>query len=167
MKKEDSYRELLKDPRWIRKRNEILTRDENTCQYCGRSDRYMHVHHNLYVKGRKPWEYDNKDLVTLCDRCHESVTNDNREMYGNFLFAKQELRNFGFSDSILNNILYNIGLIEEFYLEDCEYNNTYIDLIENAVLNTQNHNDFEVLKKLGRNCDDFEKIMNPLFNKTK
>lgn len=161
MKKEDSYRELLKDPRWIKKRNEILTRDENTCQYCGRSDRYMHVHHNLYIKGRKPWEYDNKDLVTLCDRCHESVTNDNREMYENYLFAKQELRAFGFSDAILNNILCKIGLFEESYINESSHNSLYLDLIEDAVFSTQNFRDFEVLKKLGREHDDFVKMIIP------
>lgn len=41
------YQELLKDPRWIKRRNEILTRDKNTCQSCGAQDKYLHVHHHL------------------------------------------------------------------------------------------------------------------------
>ena len=70
MKKEESYRELLKDPRWIKRRNEILSRDNNTCQFCGCQDKYMHVHHKQYWNGHLPWEYPDNMLVTLCEDCH-------------------------------------------------------------------------------------------------
>jgi 5-methylcytosine-specific restriction endonuclease McrA/ribosomal protein S27AE len=30
----------------------------------------MHVHHKRYIKGRNPWEYNNEDLITLCNWCH-------------------------------------------------------------------------------------------------
>jgi hypothetical protein len=33
----------------------------------------MHVHHNLYIRGHNPWEYDNSDLITLCNWCHWDV----------------------------------------------------------------------------------------------
>lgn len=51
MKKQNDYQELLKDPKWISKRNQILSRDKNTCQFCGCQDRYMQVHHKRYIKG--------------------------------------------------------------------------------------------------------------------
>ena len=73
MKKEESYRELLKDPRWIKRRNEILSRDNNTCQFCGCQDKYMHVHHKQYREGCLPWEYPDNMLVTLCEDCHNWV----------------------------------------------------------------------------------------------
>jgi 5-methylcytosine-specific restriction endonuclease McrA len=63
-----SYRDSLKDPRWQSKRSEILYRDKNTCQKCG--DPGNQVHHLQYIDGHEPWEYDNDDLQTLCDDCH-------------------------------------------------------------------------------------------------
>ena len=31
----------------------------------------LNIHHNYYIFGRKPWDYDNGALVTLCSRCHQ------------------------------------------------------------------------------------------------
>lgn len=31
----------------------------------------LNVHHKYYVNGLKPWEYDNKALITLCSDCHQ------------------------------------------------------------------------------------------------
>lgn len=66
-----TYWEQLKDPRWQRRRLEIMQRDEFTCQNCFDSGSTLHVHHKHYVKGRKPWEYLDRELVTLCDNCHD------------------------------------------------------------------------------------------------
>jgi 5-methylcytosine-specific restriction endonuclease McrA len=30
----------------------------------------LQVHHKRYVVNRLPWNYDNKDLITLCNYCH-------------------------------------------------------------------------------------------------
>jgi hypothetical protein len=65
-----NYKELLKDPRWQRKRLEILQRDDFTCRQCGSKENTLHVHHHYYTKGKSPWDYDNRVLVTLCDECH-------------------------------------------------------------------------------------------------
>lgn len=64
------YSELLKDPRWQRKRLEILQRDNWTCRQCGSTEDTLHVHHHYYEKGKKPWEYDDRILITLCEGCH-------------------------------------------------------------------------------------------------
>lgn len=66
------YSELLKDPRWQKKRLEILERDNWKCQMCGDEKSILHVHHKWYVSGRKPWEYSGKAYVTLCGVCHSS-----------------------------------------------------------------------------------------------
>jgi Zn finger protein HypA/HybF involved in hydrogenase expression len=68
-----TYSELLKDPRWQRKRLEILQRDSFTCQSCMDSESTLHVHHKHYIKGRLPWEYEEHELVTLCESCHGSM----------------------------------------------------------------------------------------------
>jgi hypothetical protein len=68
-----SYAEKLKDPRWQKKRLEIMQRDKWTCQLCGDSRQVLHVHHKEYINGREPWEYDNTQLVTVCETCHSII----------------------------------------------------------------------------------------------
>jgi len=65
-----NYSEQLKSPHWQRKRLEILTRDNWTCQKCQDTEKQLHVHHLEYHSGAKSWEYDNKYLTTLCCHCH-------------------------------------------------------------------------------------------------
>lgn len=66
-----SYAEKLRDPRWQKKRLEILERDEWMCQNCFDSESTLVVHHRRYLKGTEPWEYPNGLLLTLCVNCHE------------------------------------------------------------------------------------------------
>lgn len=66
-----TYSEKLRDPRWQRKRLEILQRDNFTCRDCHAKDKTLHVHHCLYEKG-DPWETDDRFLLTLCEECHKS-----------------------------------------------------------------------------------------------
>ena len=68
----DPYAELLRDPRWQKKRLEILQRDSWTCRSCGASDRPLHVHHTWYERERAPWDYPEDSLVALCEECHAS-----------------------------------------------------------------------------------------------
>lgn len=67
------YSELLKHPKWQRKRLEVLERDRWQCKMCGAQDRTLHVHHKRYIKGRNPWEYALEDLESLCDECHSMI----------------------------------------------------------------------------------------------
>jgi len=69
-----AYSELLKDPRWQRRKAEILQRDNFTCQLCTDTETELHVHHKKYYAGKKPWEYDNNDLITLCVNCHKKIS---------------------------------------------------------------------------------------------
>lgn len=72
-----NYSELLKDPRWQRKRLEIYQLDGWRCRKCCSKENTLNVHHLYYEKNRMPWEYDNSALVTLCERCHSIVRNIN------------------------------------------------------------------------------------------
>ncbi len=65
-----TYSELLSDPRWQKKRLAIFTRDNWSCVDCGNTKENLHVHHTYYAKGKKPWEYPDSDLRTLCKSCH-------------------------------------------------------------------------------------------------
>ena len=69
-----TYSEKLRDPRWQKKRLQILKRDSFTCVCCCDSTNTLHVHHKCYVKGRNPWEYPDSNLETLCVTCHALVT---------------------------------------------------------------------------------------------
>ena len=67
----EEYSECLKHPLWRIKRSRILARDKYKCVKCG-CIKYLHVHHLKY-SGTYPWEAKNKDLITLCKRCHEDA----------------------------------------------------------------------------------------------
>lgn len=67
------HKEDLEDSRWVALVKQIRKRDRDRCQECGRKKRKgleMNVHHLHYYPNRKPWEYDESDLVTLCRDCH-------------------------------------------------------------------------------------------------
>jgi len=67
------YQEKLKDPRWQKRRLEILQRDSWTCVGCAGTEKTLHVHHFWYEDNLDPWEYPDRCLVTLCESCHELV----------------------------------------------------------------------------------------------
>lgn len=80
-KEKQSYAEMLKDPRWQRRKSEILTRDRFTCQLCGNKENTLHVHHKYYLENHKPWEYGDNVLITLCEDCHSWVHENGNEVY--------------------------------------------------------------------------------------
>lgn len=60
-----------KDPRWQRKRLEVLSFYEFKCMECGSTESQLHVHHPYYIKGKMIWDYEGHDLQCLCGRCHK------------------------------------------------------------------------------------------------
>lgn len=68
-----NYSEKLKDPRWQKKRLEILTRDKFTCTQCGDSKTTLHIHHSKYSSSGNPWDVDSCYLTTFCMHCHATV----------------------------------------------------------------------------------------------
>ena len=69
----EQYKQDLKDPRWKAMVRRIRYRDNDRCRICGCKKRIgmeMNVHHIHYYPNRKPWEYDESDLITLCRDCH-------------------------------------------------------------------------------------------------
>lgn len=66
-----TYSERLKDPRWQRKRLEVMQRDGFKCRDCGSETETLHVHHCHYERGA-PWETNSVFMLTLCDKCHKS-----------------------------------------------------------------------------------------------
>jgi hypothetical protein len=65
-----SYSEKLRDPRWLRRRREILQRAQGLCEECFVEGAALQVHHKSYRRGAEPWEYADDDLIALCGGCH-------------------------------------------------------------------------------------------------
>lgn len=82
-----TYLDKLKDPRWQKKRLEILERDEWFCQICGNNESTLHVHHRVYIKDKEPWDYPDEYLVTLCEDCHEIEREQIKKVIDNFVEA--------------------------------------------------------------------------------
>ena len=69
MARKKSYKTKLKDPRWQKRRLEILKRDDFRCLLCGSRDKTLHVHHRMYFGD--PWEAPDWALETHCEECHD------------------------------------------------------------------------------------------------
>ena len=110
-----NYSELLKDPRWQKKRLEILSLRGFKCENCANEENQLHVHHRFYLKGRKSWEYDNDVLQVLCETCHENEHKKN-----------------GFSDDKLNIIKFIDSLDEEDFYHFLDIINYFSQNINNA-----------------------------------
>ena len=67
------YAELLKKPQWQKRRLQMLEKAGWKCVECGAEEQQLHVHHRRYIAGATPWEYEDKDLVVLCEACHEKA----------------------------------------------------------------------------------------------
>jgi hypothetical protein len=101
-----AYLAKLKDPRWQKKRLEILQRDNWSCQRCLDDSSTLNVHHRKYLDSVEIWDYPNELLITLCDNCHE---NEKLKMSENEQLLLDALRTHFLSDDIL--ALY-YGLVE-------------------------------------------------------
>jgi hypothetical protein len=66
-----TYYELLRDPRWQRKRLEVMQAADFACVLCGDKSTTLNVHHDYYTKGAMPWDYPASALKCLCETCHE------------------------------------------------------------------------------------------------
>jgi len=63
--------EKYKDPRWQKRRLEMMNFYSFKCGHCGSADKTLNVHHRIYRKGKNPWEYEDHELQCLCEDCHE------------------------------------------------------------------------------------------------
>ena len=50
----------------------VKSRDGYKCLQCHRGQQVvtLQVHHEIYLKGKSPWEYTISDCITLCKGCH-------------------------------------------------------------------------------------------------
>lgn len=75
MEKQTPFILQYKDPRWQKKRLQIMDRDNFCCISCKSKDKTLNVHHAVpYRKETKIWEYENDELKTLCEDCHKEIS---------------------------------------------------------------------------------------------
>lgn len=65
-----TYSEQLKDPRWQKMRLRVFEREKFTCEFCGSTEKTLHAHHTRYKPGAAPWEYEDHEILCICEECH-------------------------------------------------------------------------------------------------
>ena len=72
--------EQLKDPRWKKKRKQILSRANGHCEQCGKKveEGMFQVHHEDYI-GVLIWQYPNSTLRALCIDCHQEKSHEEQK----------------------------------------------------------------------------------------
>lgn len=82
------YGDKLKDPRWQKKRLEILDDRGWACELCCDKKSPLHVHHTSYDSGVAPWDYENCRLRVLCESCHEHEHTKVKELLDDIIDLK-------------------------------------------------------------------------------
>lgn len=146
MGKKESYAEMLRNPLWQKKRLEIMQRDDFTCQHCGCKGRELQVHHRVYHKGAKPWEYDDSELITLCNQCHEVETEVKNQHYLEFLHICNLSRKIGLSELFIEQLFAAVvssleSICANSYRELTQY------MLFEAFFNSGTNSDLDILCK--------------------
>lgn len=96
-----SYAEKLKNPKWQKKRLEILQRDEFKCCYCNDAETELQIHHLKYTK--EPWQAPNEDLITLCKHCHTLISTHKETKFVTIIKHNRKDDGFIVTKEIANN----------------------------------------------------------------
>ena len=83
----DDYSNLLKNPKWQKKRLEVLEAMGFKCENCGKDDQELQVHHRIYSANLKPWEHDIKTMAVWCENCHKSYHQNKDYILKNLSYA--------------------------------------------------------------------------------
>lgn len=89
---DETYLQYLRSPEWQNLRSQRLKIDNYKCQRCGRPFD-LQVHH-LYYPLVLGTEDPYRDLVTLCDTCHEIIEHQKKEYRKDKKDALEEKRKY-------------------------------------------------------------------------
>jgi len=118
------YDQDSKELQWKFKSDNIRIRDNYTCRLCGVKDVPLEVHHIRYIRGREIWDYEDGDLVSLCEDCHEGIhcreASFNLEE-GDFAYHRK-LKGVGFVEEVKDeSIVLDVCWNENEHKEDNEH----------------------------------------------
>lgn len=103
-----TYVEKLRDPRWQKKRLQVLNRDNWTCQNCGNREETLNVHHFSYTYGKDPWDYLMENFLTLCESCHEAE-GEERKHHVSMIIKTLEMHHYLTDDLLALFVTLNTG----------------------------------------------------------
>jgi len=86
-------------PKWQKRRLEILKKNGFKCNFCNSEEKQLHVHHIVYQHKRKIWEYEDHQLLVLCNDCHKKLHKNLNFMNAVFTIASE-----GYKTKILDYI---------------------------------------------------------------
>jgi hypothetical protein len=90
-----TYSEKLKDPRWQKKRLEVMQRDAFKCVWCCDGTKTLNVHHLSYHGD--PWDTPVDQLITVCEECHQQ-DHEHRSSVEKELIRVLKVNGFGIDD---------------------------------------------------------------------
>jgi hypothetical protein len=88
-----SFADRFKDPRWLRRRDEIIAAADYQCQDCGAADT-LEVHICYFEKGCEPWEYPDEAYRCICaeDRAiRRPLEKELRKIFASFTAAELDI----------------------------------------------------------------------------
>ena len=118
------YFEKLKDPRWQKRRLEIMEKAEFMCVMCQDNEHTLNVHHFYYERGKDPWEYPDDALWCLCEGCHKEVQGHTTQLLKTLSKTPDELIPWDFFPSFL-------GLFNRARSNDGDFWNCLCDILIN------------------------------------
>ena len=124
-----NYASKLRDPRWQKKRLEIIQRDGFACCACKAKDHPLNVHHGFYARGVNPWEYSDDTLWTLCEDCHGMIQACTELIHSRIaMVSPMEIARAFFGSDGLGNMIGS--LIAFMPLDDTQYSKYYDALMD-------------------------------------
>jgi hypothetical protein len=104
-----TYAEKLLDPRWQRKRLEVLDRDQFKCILCKDDKHTLQVHHTIYKNN--PWDAPLESLKTLCDTCHKAISSLEKALFKLPLFPTKAQKYYSLPGDgyVLERVLLKVG----------------------------------------------------------
>lgn len=66
------YKEQLEDRRWKSFREFVMIVRGCKCEVCG-AKKNLQIHHLRYNKGCFAWEYNVKEVMVVCGKCHSEI----------------------------------------------------------------------------------------------
>jgi len=109
-----TYYEKLKDPRWQRKRLEVMNRAHFLCEKCYNENNTLNVHHLYYMSKRDPWDYPDFALICICNECH---ADEHENKFNTFEETIESLVDDQFFNPYILEIINQIYLARESGLE--------------------------------------------------
>lgn len=79
----------------------------------------LNIHHKYYIRDKKAWEYEDKSLITLCEKCHQLEHQNNnipvKDVNLNFLYNSEICKKCNGSGFLSEFSYYENGVCFECY----------------------------------------------------